>query len=334
MTNSPKFLTAALLCSLSCSTMSDEYPELRGPYLGQPPPGSTPALFAPGFVCTSLNERDAALSPDGSIFVWSIWSGSFGSIVFSKFEDGVWTPPQMAPFSGRYSDLEPAFSPDGSRLYFASNRPLEGLGRPKDYDIWSVEVGASEWGVPSNVGQPVNTDANEFYPSIATNGAIYFTAQRQGSYGGEDIFRSERRGDAYTAPENIGPGVNTEHGEFNAFVAPDEHMILFSSFGRDDGQGGGDLYVSFRSEKGAWQPAVNLGETINTPSLEYCPSISPDGRYLFYSSRTTGRAPYWEKVRSFWALRDFLNAPLNGSGDIFWVEMSAVERLREVLSGP
>lgn len=322
------FSLPALLLAVSCSPTPDEYPEARGPHLGQPPPGSSPTLFAPGLVSTSLNERDAALSPDGLTFVWSIWSGSFGSIVFTQLESGVWTTPRMAPFSGQYSDLEPSFNPDGTRLFFASNRPREGMGEPKDYDIWFVELHGGEWGEPQNLGRPVNSEANEFYPSITADGTIYFTAQIPGSLGGEDIFRSQRRATTYDIPENLGPAVNSSREEFNACVSPDESILLFSSFGRDDAQGGGDLYVSFRNADGSWRPAQNVGETINTPALEYCPSISPDGRYLFYSSRTAGRAPYWQHRRSFSELRSSLLAPLNGSGDIFWVEMSVIEQLR------
>ncbi|MBE0558564.1 MAG: PD40 domain-containing protein [Proteobacteria bacterium] len=86
--------------------------------------------------------------------------------------------------------------------------------------------------------------------------------------------------------------------------------------------------MSFSDEVGNWKPARNLGEKINTSSLDYCPSISPDGLYLFYSSRTSGGGPYWDGQRTFPELRRFLKDPLNGSGDIFWVEMSVIEQLR------
>ena len=76
----------------------------------------------------------------------------------------------------------------------------------------------------------------------------------------------------------------------HAFVAPDESYIVFDA-GRPGGQGGeGDLYVVFRNADGSWSDAVNLGDTINTPGTNFCPMISPDGKYLFYAA---GRDIYW-----------------------------------------
>jgi Tol biopolymer transport system component len=234
----------------------------------------------------------------------------------------------MAPFSGQYSDLEPAFSPDGTRLFFASNRPLDAQGVPKDYDIWFVEMTDTGWSDPQNIGEPVNTSGNEYYPSVSAEGSLYFTARHPGSLGGEDIFRSRLVNGSYGPSENLGPAINSDRDEFNACVSPSEDLLLFSSFGRQDQVGGGDLYVSFWTDEGSWTPARILGTPINTPSLDFCPSISPDGRYLFFSSRTTSRSPHWESRRSFAELESFLNAPLNGSGDVFWVELSVLDRYR------
>ena len=63
-----------------------------------------------------------------------------------------WTSPVVAPFSGKFGDLEPAFSPDGMKLYFSSNRPIDG-SEPKDYDIWVVEKTNGRWSDPRTVAK-------------------------------------------------------------------------------------------------------------------------------------------------------------------------------------
>lgn len=115
------------------------------------PSDSLPTLFAPGFISTNLNERDAAISPDGKEFYFTLWSGAFGVIAFTREADQGWTSPEIAPFCGQYSDLEPFITHDGRRQYFASNRPLSGNGPPKDYAIWYVDRTANGWSQPVNL---------------------------------------------------------------------------------------------------------------------------------------------------------------------------------------
>ena len=70
-------------------------------------------------------------------------------IVVSTLENGAWTTPEIASFSGRFNDIDPAISPDGRRLFFASNRPTDGGTAPKkDFDLWVVEKTASGWSEP------------------------------------------------------------------------------------------------------------------------------------------------------------------------------------------
>jgi len=82
--------------------------------------------------------------------------------------------------------------------------------------------------------------------------------------------------------------------ETDVLIAPGGSFLVFTAVGRDDGHGSGDLYVSFRDPAGQWLPAINMGGTINTPSSEFCPTLSPDGRYFFFTSRRQGTDDiYW-----------------------------------------
>ncbi len=108
-------------------------------------------------------------------------------IAYLAFDGFFWSEPETAAFSGAYKDLEPAFSPDGKKLFFVSKRPVSGSVEKKDYDIWYVEP-EKGWENAINLGSPVNSDEDEYYPSIASNGNLYFTAKYNDSFGLEDIY--------------------------------------------------------------------------------------------------------------------------------------------------
>jgi hypothetical protein len=187
-------------------------------------------------------------------------------------------------------------------------------------------VGRS-WGEPHPVEAPLAFQSNEYYPSVTAGGELYFTSKRDDGVGGEDIWRVSPEGDGYGSPQPVPGGVNTERDEFNAFVAPDGSYLIFSSWGREDGYGGGDLYISFRENAGEFGEAVNMGPRINSSSLDYSPYVSPDASTFFYSSRRT----LLERPSQPWTyenLRTALAAPGNGLGDILRVDASVIDSLR------
>ncbi len=80
----------------------------------------------------------------------------------------------------------------------------------------------------------------------------------------------------------MGDSINTLRDEFNAFVSADEKFIVFTSTGWGKGAGGGDLWISKKNKNDEWTKHKNLGEKANSLFLEYCPSITPDGKLLFF----------------------------------------------------
>ena len=189
----------------------------------------------------------------------------------------------------------------------------------EDWDIWYVQRTRDGWSSPVNLGAPVNTSANEFYPSVATSGNLYFTAEREDGPGSEDIFRAIFRDGKYWDIEQVGDGVNTETYEFNAFVAADESYLIFSSLGRDDEIGGGDLYISQRKTDGEFGPARLLPQGINSNRLDYCPYVWGD-RFYF----TSERAERPQQELNYPALEALFSSPGNGLGDIYSVELKAI----------
>ena len=284
------------------------------------------SMFGENAISTFINERDFAVSPDGNemFFTISTPRSSFQTIVYCKKEkEGTWSQPEVAPFAGTYSDLEPAFSVDGNTMYFSSNRPVSG-DAPKDFDIWKVSRVGSAWGKPENIGSPVNTTADEFYPSITKNGSLYYTAAYDGGVGKEDIYVSVLSGNGYQKPVPLDTAVNSRFYEFNAFVAPDERYILFTSYGRKDDAGGGDLYISVKDSAGKWQPAKNLKE-LNSRQLDYCPYVSPDGKTLFITSERHQLPATFPDTRATYkgVVARLLN-PANGTGNIYWIDFKKI----------
>lgn len=234
------------------------------------------------------NIRDFTLSNTGDEAYFSIQShkGDISAIAKIMKINNQWSSPQTASFSGNYFDLEPFLSPDNLTLYFASSRPKSDDKVTKDFDIWYVERVSikAPWGAPVNMGTIVNSDKNEFYPSVAANKNIYFTSDRIDSKGKDDIFFSIWNGQAYEAPESMGSSINSQGYEFNAFISPSESFLIFSGYNRADGIGSADLYISRRTHN-FWSKAVNFGSIINSDKMDYCPFVDIKNKTLYFTSQ-------------------------------------------------
>jgi hypothetical protein len=281
-------------------------------------------LFAPGILSTGLDELNAVFLPGGKeVFSTLHRRGMDFTMVHMKEVNGRWTEPEIASFSGEYSDVDPAVSPDGERVYYCSNRPRSGSGLPEaDFDIWYVEKTESGWSEPVNAGASINSDADEFYPSFTEEGTMYFQSRRDGCIGLTDIYRAEQVDGTYEKAECLPDTINSPGFEGDAFIAPDEGYLILSTR-RDINHGHVDLYISFRSEDGSWSPLENMGEAVNSDGGENCQMLSPCGKYLFYTSRRfKGAGENYEAIRKGWS------EPQNGLGDIYWIDARIIETLR------
>jgi len=305
------------------------FPELTGDYLGQEPPGMEAILFAPGIISTGMNERDITFTPDGKELYYSMQGEGFFVILFLKQENGIWTSPQVAPFSGQYNDIEASIAPDGKRLFFTSDRPRFEGDTSTDFDIWFVERMGDDWGAPQNLGDVINSDADEYYASLTKDGTLYFTASYPGGRGKEDLYRSRLLDGQYQTPENLDKPVNSPEGEYNAFIAPDESYLIF---GRS-----GQTWISFRQQDGTWTRPSSMDMEMSINDVCWSPYVSYDGKYLFISS--TARpgmdlAPYppsYDEIQK--SILDPENAILLGKKhffyeDIYWMSSQVIEIFR------
>ena len=283
-------------------------------------------LFGPGQISTPLNERDLAIAPDRKTIIYTLgnYTQDRRCLVTVKWEGGHWTEPEILPFSGQYQDIEPFFTPDGKRLFFASNRPVDSdtLSGRTDYNIWVVERRSPGWGVPLPLDPIINTTADEFYPAVSSSGNLYFTAVRASGPGKEDIYLSRFSNNNYGEPIALDSTINSENYEFNAYVSPDESLILFSSYGRKDELGGGDLYFSTRDKAGSWTPAVNLGSKANSGFLDYCPFVDLDRGMLYFSSNRY--QPGAERFNSAAQFKEAAQGIENGLGNIYHLRLEAL----------
>jgi hypothetical protein len=307
-----------------------DFPVLKGPYLGQKPPGMTAEIFAPGIVSTEHSEFCSVFSPDGNEFYWSLSGAPYPAIVVMRQNNGRWSKPEIVPFSGKYLDYDMAFTPDGKRLFFCSRRPLDGNGPPTDHtDFWFVERHGAGWSDARHLEGPVNSKVQEYYPIFAQNGTLCFSSTRPGGHGGGDIYRARFENGEFLKPENLGAPINTENGEGDLFIAADESYIIVTCYGRSDGIGSGDLYISFRQENGSWSPMKNMGASVNSEANEHCPILSPDGKYLFFSSGRSRHQDYSKEAITFNEKLEMMNSWGNGRNeDIYWVDASIIDIMK------
>jgi len=317
--------------SSEASDTEASFPDLSGPFLGQTLPDSLPELFAPGVISTGMFTRDVAISPDGKeiYFCVAIGNYTYSTILFTREVNGKWLPPEIVPFSGGpgVMDFEPALSTDGSTLYFLSNRP-DGDEEMGDQDIWMVKRDESgAWGVPQNLGEPVNTDGGEFFPSLTSDGTLYFTRNEKGS-GLNQIFRARWEDGSFQEPELLPVQVNCGTNRFNAFVAPDESYMIVPAVGMPDTHDGADYYMVFRDENDNWSEPVNMGAQVNLDNARgWSPYVSPCGKAFFFMATRTNEieASDWNYNK----LKELNASPGNGNADIYWVDAGFFRVLKE-----
>ncbi len=261
-----------------CSADSDDAPTAR--YFGLTPPGLKAEIFAPGIVSAKgSRDRDICYSEDFR----ELYFTRDSRIMIMRREKDQWSEPEPAPFGSEFGEFETFLSPDNKRAYYISRRPLNGGEQPEEFQMWKVDRANDGWGVPERIN-----DLGDYYPSLTSSGTMYFTDSCR------NICRAELVDGRMSGREKLGDSVNTEDDEYNAFIAPDESYLIFTSTGWGDGFGSADMYISYRSKDDHWTKPRNMGVAVNSSGLEYCPSLSPDGKYLFFARRgMNGENIYW-----------------------------------------
>jgi hypothetical protein len=311
----PRFSTLLLL-ALACAALASEgFQPLRGPYMGQEV-GDTPRVFLPGKISTGHDEGCSAFFPGARSFLWNVRRGDRDLLLLLEDREGRWQPPEEQTILGVGAGIRDfTLSPDGAVLYFTSDHPVENAARA---NLWRVRRDRRGWGTPEPL-PGVNSDANESYPSVSRDGTLYFFRGDPGDRSRGDIYSAPPDGGGFAPPRRLVGPVNSDAMDYDPWVSPDGALLIFCSR-RGGGYGAGDIYVSHRRSDGAWGEPVNLGPEVNGPAEENRPSVTPDGRYFFFTSDRVSAVelpPGMPPARSM---------PGGGSRDIYWVESGILTR--------
>ncbi len=288
-------------------------------------PLNDPRIFADGVISTGDYDSHPAFSPDSNtlFFVKMGPDLSKWTIFVSNYQNGKWSNPEIAPFSGHYWDADPQFSRDGNTLYFISSRPLKEGDPPKDFDIWKITKVNNEWSKPARLPAPINSEASEYYPTLTDDGTMYFGSRRKGGKGASDIYRSRLENGEYRTAENLGDSINTSGNEFEPFISSDEKFVIFMAT-PSESLDQADFFISY-NENGNWSKALKLPEPYNSPVTEFSPKLTHDGKYFFFSSNRNIHADI-NKTETTAEMMKRIRSAGNGLCDIYQVDFSALQK--------
>ncbi|MFA7444776.1 MAG: hypothetical protein WCY89_02435 [Flavobacteriaceae bacterium] len=270
-----------------------------------------------------LNVRDFCISENENEAFFTIQSpdGKISQVVSITKEKTGWSEPVLMPFCDENMYMEPFLTYDGKRLFFVSDRPNNSsTDGKKNFDIWYVERKnqSDKWSEPINLGSPINSELDEFYPTLSENSNLYFTLDSPTGMGKDDIYMSQWNGKNYDTPVLLSDKVNSEGYEFNAFISKDESFLLYTKYNAAGGLGSGDLYISRKDAQGNWQQVENLGEKINTVAMEYCPFYDQKSQTLYFTSRRNLLSP--RKFANLAEFQQYVNSS-NGLSKIYKIKI-------------
>lgn len=279
------------LCVLLLAPIASAAPASRQAAMptreGQPMPPAIPWAAA--------GDASPAFTPDGNTVFFTRRVGTARGIYVSRRRDGRWSPPELAPFSGRWLDFEPAMSPDGGYLVFASNRPVHPGGKPLDGyfrgkdrpgrggNLWMVDIGPDGRVIrqqPQRLPAAVNISAATYSPAVDNANGIYFTNPDPRTRHTR-LYLSERPDDAFlpAEPLSFGDGVASD---YDPAVAADACFIVFSSNRAPTPPGHSGLFVAYATASG-WSRPQPLG-ILGTEAR-----LGADQHTLYYSADSDGR---------------------------------------------
>jgi WD40 repeat protein len=285
----------------SCKEECTNYLEFTDPYFGQVAPESA-ELFLPEIFPEGEFQGCSGFLDKGKVFV-------FGSMrkhsdwrlrpVYAMYlKEGRWTKPEVVPFS-HYMPYNFTTGPDDQILYFTTlkspDKTTSMIG--EDANIWAVKWEEGHWTEPVMFGESINTkEYYENYPTVTNHGTIFYMSGRKGGVGRTDLYYSKNIDGYYDTAQNVGSPVNTEKSDIDPFVAADESYLIVCQE-KEGGFGKFDLYIYFKQENESWFDGINMGEKVNSEGFEARPCVTPDGKYLFFTSSRamdrTNNTIYW-----------------------------------------
>lgn len=246
-------------------------------------------VFAPKNLGADVNSSSLeywpSLSIDGSQLVFTRRvNGNNEDFYFSKQKNGQWEPalPAGGNINTAQSEAAQTLSADGQWMIYSANGRRDSYG---NYDLYMSQQTPEGWVDTYHFGGKINSDQWESQPSLSSDSKdLYFASRRPGGYGGIDIYVSHLQPNGYfSAPENLGPEINTPGDDQCPFIHADNQTLYFTS-NYWPGYGDDDLFYVRKQPGGGWSKPVNLGYPINTVDKEGTLFITADGRTAYYAS--------------------------------------------------
>jgi Tol biopolymer transport system component len=247
--------------------------------------GPAPELFAPGIISSPANDGSPTFAPDGNTLYFTRSAAGWGVILESHNKNGVWTEPEVAPFSGVWPDSSPGMAPDGSYLVFVSIRPKSAVtpgekSTARMANLYRVNRVGTGWSEPERLPDTVNIGPSIWKPSVAPNGTIYFVAID--AQGGKRLYSAEFKNGAYQQAQPLSFSDGTT-ADVDPEIAPDGSFLLFCSSGRTKGDAKDHLYIALKqgADWGAVLPMHYAGDGASTDDE---PHLGPDRKSIYFSS--------------------------------------------------
>jgi len=272
---------------------------LETPYFVARTPPSAPEAFAPAVLARLGIHSTPRFAKQGTEVYWSAPAGRGRAfLVSSRLDNGRWSEPRPLPFStGDFFDHNPAPSPDGRRVVFASNRPIPGKAATTlpgtdlpTSDLWMVERTPTGWSAPSALGPSINTEWDDDVPVLTGDGSLYFGSSRPGAAGPAAVYRSGWTGTRFGPAEALPAPVTSAAGEMLNDAALDESWVIYLSFAAGDA---GGLRIAFKDAAGTWTPSMRLPDAVQALRA-YGVAATGDGRALIFTARgPSGPTVHW-----------------------------------------
>ncbi len=240
------------------SYSQDDFPVLKGPYMGQKPPGLVAKPFAPGIISKDAWELEGVFAPGMKEFYFTS-NRKNSTVTGFRQQNNVWNKYIEFKRTG-----EVTFSPDGKRMYMAKGY------KDRIGDGWSElkSLGPmfdrKDWGI--------------MRLSASTNATYVFD-----DYKSNDVIRISTITDGKRqTPKKLGKNINIGKWTAHPFIAPDESYLIWDSE-REGGIGKTDIYISYRQKDDSWGPAINMGDKVNSDKADFYASVTPDGKYILFN---------------------------------------------------
>ena len=317
-----KIISVCLLLIIFITNCTENKPTIPD-YLGMPLPGDSALVFAPGIVTTIHHEHSRMeFTKDGSEMYWEViplnkdyeqnnesrFDIDKQNILFVKKTNSGWTNPEILPATKNMRARRPILSLDEQTLYFETDKlDADPDIRPRPSIQMSLSREDNKWTNPRKINGliPKVEGKSTMLFCFADNGNIYYDLggpTEKGNWAWEIYFMKYENG-KYLNPVLMDNGINDEEINWCPWIAPDESYLIFSSHRKGD-YGSGDLYISF-NKNGQWSRPINMGEKVNTFMQERLPSVTPDGKFMFFTRHMT-----------------------NTNNDFYWISSEVIEKLR------